>query len=160
MLDLALERTEQLPSLTEHSEVEVVVIVRNCNLPRGSQTNTNGEIRDTFSSYLSQVISLVVENLHAMGSVVTDEDLHLIIDNYPIRELKIPGAAELVEDITHHVKYDHPHDFAFNNNNPPPAIGSNPSGMLKNIGPKLPYEVAEFGKDLNLQKKNTKNLWV
>merc|ERR1719347_1789922 len=116
MLDLTLERTEQLPSLTEHSEVEVVVVVRNRNLTRGSQTNTNGKIRDAFSSYLSQVISLVVKNLHAMGSVVTDEDLHLIVDNYPIRKLKIPRAAELVEHITHHVEYYHPHDFAFNNN--------------------------------------------
>ena len=84
------------------------------------------------------------------------EDLHLIVDNYPIRELKIPGAAELVEHITNHVKYYHPHDFAFDNNNPSPAVGSNPSGMLENIGPKFPYKVAELGKDLNLPMKNIK----
>merc|ERR1719481_1641468 len=150
MLNLALKRTEQLPSLTEHGEVEVVVVVGNRNLARGGQTNTNGEVRDPFSSYLPQVISLVVENLNAMGPVVTDKNLHLIVDNYPIGKLEISRAAELVEDITHHVKNDNPHDFTFDNNYPPPAVSSNPSGMLKNVGPKLPYEVAELVKDLNL----------
>ena len=152
MLDLTLECTEQLSSLAEHGEVKIVVVVCNGDFSRGGETNPNGEIRDSFSPNLPQVVPLVVENLHTVSTVIANEDLHLIVNNDSVREFKVAGAAELVEDISHHVEDDHPHDLALDDDDPTPTVCSDSPWMLENIGPKLPDEVTELGKDLNLNK--------
>ena len=154
MLDLTLKCTEQLPSLAEYGEVKIVVVVCNGDFSRGGETNPNGEIRDSFSPDLPQIVPLVVENLHAVSTVIANKDLHLIVNNDSVREFKVAGAAELVEDISHHVEDDHPHDLALDDDDPTPTVCSDSPWMLENIGPKLPDEVTELGKDLNLNKNH------
>ena len=61
MLDLALQSPQELSCLAEHGQVEVVVIVSDADLSRGCQTNSDGEIGHTFSTYLSQIVALETE---------------------------------------------------------------------------------------------------
>ena len=59
-----------------------------------------------------------------MSPVVTDVDLHVVIDNNAVGELQITGAAELVEDVTDHVEDDDPHDLAFHDNDAAVVVSS------------------------------------
>ena len=61
------------------------------------------------------------------------------------------GTAKLVENISHHVKDDHPHDLAFDDDDSAPTVSGNTPRVLKNVSSKLPYEVTELSKDLNLK---------
>jgi len=150
MLHLALQSTQQLSSLAEHGEVEVVVIVSNADLSRGSQSNTNGEVAHSFSTNLTEVISLVVEHLDTVGPVVADVDLHAVVHNNSIGELEVAGTAELVEDVPEHVKDDHPHDLALHHNDAAVVVSGDSPGMLEYVSSELPDELAVFGEDLDL----------
>ena len=70
----------------------------------------------SFTANLTEIVSLVVEDLHTVSSVVADVDLHAVVDNNPIGELQVARAAELVEDIADHVEDDDPHDLALHDN--------------------------------------------
>ena len=80
--------------------------------------------------YLSKVVALVVENFHTVSSIVAYEYLHLIIDNYTVRELEIFRATELAENISHHIKYNNAHHLALDYNNPTPIVSSNTPRVL------------------------------
>ena len=90
VLDLALERAEQLAGLAEHRQVEVVVVVRDADLPGGGEAHADGEVGDALAPDLPQVIAVVVKNLDTVGAVVGDENLHGIVDDNSVGELKIP----------------------------------------------------------------------
>ena len=70
----------------------------------------------SFTANLTEIISLVVEDLDTVSSVVADVDLHAVVDNNTIGELQVARAAELVEDIADHVEDDDPHDLALHDN--------------------------------------------
>ena len=89
VLDLALERAEQLAGLAEHSQVEVVVVVRDADLPGGGETHADGEVGDALAPDLPQVVAVVVEDLDTVGAVVGDENLHGIVDDNSVGELQI-----------------------------------------------------------------------
>ena len=90
MLDLALERAEQLAGLAEHRQVEVVVVVRDADLPGGGEAHADGEVGDALAPDLPQVVAVVVEDLNTVGAVVGDENLHGIVDDNSVGELQIP----------------------------------------------------------------------
>ena len=86
-----------------------------------------------------------------MSPVVGDENFHLVINHDPIRKFQIPRAAELVQDISHHVEDNDPHNLALHDNDSSPTVSGDASGMLKYISAKFPNEVAELGENLNLE---------
>ena len=90
VLDLALERAEQLAGLAEHRQVEVVVVVRDADLPGGGEAHADGEVGDALAPDLPQVVPVIVEDLDTVGAVVGDENLHGIVDDNSIGELQIP----------------------------------------------------------------------
>ena len=100
---------------------------------------------------------MVVKDLHTVGPVIAYEDLHLIVHDDAIGEFQISRAAELVQDVAHHVEDNDPHDLAFDDNNPAPAVSGDSPWVLKDVGAKLPDEVAELGKDLNLKSDDKHN---
>ena len=63
----------------------------------------------TFTADLSEEVAFVVEDLDAVGAVVTDEDLLPVVDDDPVGELEVLRAAELVEHVAQLVEDDHPH---------------------------------------------------
>ena len=63
----------------------------------------------TFAANLPKEIALVVEDLDAVGAVVTDEDLLPVVDDHPVGELEVLGAAKLVQHISQLVENDDPH---------------------------------------------------
>ena len=81
-------------NLIEDGKVEVVVVVSDSDVATGSHANPDGEVRNAFATYLSQIIALVVEHFHAVGSVVADEHFLLVVHGHTVRELEMP--AELL----------------------------------------------------------------
>ena len=79
-------------NLIEHSEIEVVVVVSNGNVTTGSHPDTNGEVGDTLTTDLSQVVALVVKHLDTVRPVVADEHLLVVVNSHAIGEFKMPGA--------------------------------------------------------------------
>ena len=152
MLHLALQSSQELSSLAEDGEVEVVVVVSDADLPRGSETNSNREVRHSFTSNMTKVVSFVVEHLDTVSSVVADEDLHVVVDHNTIGELEDLRAVELVEDVANHVKDDNPHDLALHHDDSATVVGGDSARMLENVGTKLPDELTELGEYLNLRK--------
>ena len=63
----------------------------------------------TFAANLSEEVAFVVEDLDAVGSVVADEDLLPVVDDHPVGELEVLGAAKLVQHISQLVENDDPH---------------------------------------------------
>ena len=101
---------------------------------------------------MTKVVSFVVEHLDTVSSVVTDEDLHVVVDHNTIGELKNLGAVELVEDVANHVKDDNPHDLALHHDDSATVVGGDSARMLENVGTKLPDELTELCEYLNLRK--------
>ena len=79
--------------LVEDGEVEVVVVISNGDVAASRHPNTNREIGDAFATDLAQVVALVVEHLDAVGPVVADEHLLVVIHRHAVGEFKVPGAA-------------------------------------------------------------------
>ena len=109
---LALQGAQELARLAEHSQVKVIVIVGDTDLPGGSQPHPDGEVGHALAPDLAEVVALVVEHLDTVGAVVRDEDLHRVVDDHAVGELekpeliiedsnrgmrvRLPGAAEFV----------------------------------------------------------------
>jgi hypothetical protein len=55
----------------------------------------------TFSSNLSEIDSIIIENLDTVGSVIRDENFLSVIHNHSVGKLKVLGATKLVQDIAH-----------------------------------------------------------
>ena len=70
----------------------------------------------SFTANLTEIIPLIVEDLHTVSSVVADVDLHAVVDNDSIGELQVARAAELIEDVADHVEDNDPHDLALHDN--------------------------------------------
>ena len=79
--------------LVEDCEVEVVVVISNGDVAAGSHPNTDGEVGDTFAANLAQVVALVVEHLDAVGPVVANKHLLVVIHCHAVGEFKVPGVA-------------------------------------------------------------------
>ena len=65
----------------------------------------------TFPSDLPQVLPFVVEDFDAVCPIVGYEDLLAVVDDNPVGELEMLGAAKLVQDVAHLIKYNHTHDL-------------------------------------------------
>ena len=70
----------------------------------------------SFTANLTEIISLIVEDLHTVSPVVADVDFHAIVDDDTIGELEVARAAELIEDVADHVEDNDPHDLALHHN--------------------------------------------
>ena len=82
-------------NLIEDCKVEIVVVVSNGDVATGSHTDPDGEVGNAFATDLSQVVALVVEHFHTVGSVVTDKHFLLVVHGNAVGELEMP--AELPE---------------------------------------------------------------
>lgn len=151
MFYLAFQGVQQLALLTEHAEVEVVVIVCDENLSSRVDPNTNRVIGDALSSNLAQEDTLIVEDLYAVGPVVADENLFFVVHHHTIRKLEVLGAAEFVQHIAHLIKDDDAHYLAFHDDNSTLVVNGHSSGMLQNVGTELPHELTILIVDLYLQ---------
>ena len=89
-----------------------------------------------------------------MSPVVTDVDLHVVIDNNAVGELQITGAAELVEDVTDHVEDDDPHDLALNDDDPATVVCGHTTGMLEYVCTELADKLSILSEDLTLYRQN------
>ena len=79
--------------LIENREVEVVVVVGDGDVPACSHADPDGKVGDAFAADLPQVVALVVEHLDAVGSVVADEHLLLVVHGDAIGELEMPAKT-------------------------------------------------------------------
>ena len=70
------------------------MIVSDGDVATGSHADPDGEVGNAFASDLSQVVALVVEHFHTVGSVVADEHFLLIVHGNAIGKLEMP--AELI----------------------------------------------------------------
>ncbi len=60
----------------------------------------------TFSSNLSEIHPVVVEDLDAVCAIVGDENLLAVVHHHAVRELKVLRAAKLVQHVAHLEKKD------------------------------------------------------
>ena len=65
----------------------------------------------TFSSYLSQVVALIVKHLDTVRPVVANEDLLPVVDNHAVGKLQVFGATEFVQQVALLVKNNHSHNL-------------------------------------------------
>ena len=65
MLDLALDRRDEVAFPVEDGDVEVVVVVGHQHLTTGSDVHPDGEVGDALASNLSQAIAVVIKHLCA-----------------------------------------------------------------------------------------------
>ena len=137
MFDLGLERVDQLTILGEDCQVEVVVVVGYEDLSVGVDADSDGVVGDALASDLSQEDALVVEDLDAVGSVITDEDFLFVVHHNAVGELEVLGAAELLEDVAHVVKDDDAHHFALHNDDPTLVINGDATGCWRMLAPNL-----------------------
>ena len=80
-------------NLIEDCKVEIVVVVSNGDVATGSHADSDGEVGNAFTTNLSQVVALVVEHFHAVGSVVADEHFLLVVHGNAIGELEMPAES-------------------------------------------------------------------
>ena len=128
MCYLALQSRDELSVLREDGKIEVIVVVGDCDFPSSVDSNTDRVVGDacrttrlerylesllniklTFSSDLPKKVSFIIKYFYTVSSVVTDEYLLSVIDHHTVGELQMFGAAELVQNVPHLVKDDHPH---------------------------------------------------
>lgn len=126
------------------------MVVRNGDLPGTVDANADRVVCDPFAANLPKEIAFVVEDLDAVGAVVTDEDLLPVVDDHPVGELEVLGAAKLVQHISQLVENDDPHHLALDHNNPSFVVDANTAGMLQNIRTKLPHKLTVLVVDLDL----------
>jgi len=139
--------------LREHGQVEVVVVVSNCDLARRVDANSNWVVCDTFAADLAEEVALIIEHLDAVGSVVADEDFLAVIDNHAVGELKVLGTAKLVEHIAELVEDDDAHHLALHHDDPALVVDADAAGVLQDVGAELANELAVLVVDLDLVRR-------
>ena len=78
-------------NLIEDCKVEIVVVVSNGDVATGSHADSDGEVGNAFATNLPQVVALVVEHFHTVGTVVADEHFLLIVHGNAIGKLEMPA---------------------------------------------------------------------
>ena len=78
-------------NLIEDGKIEVVVVVSDSDVATSSYSDADGKVGNTFAADLSQVVALVVEHFHTVGSVVADEHFLLVVHGNAIGELEMPA---------------------------------------------------------------------
>ena len=78
-------------NLIEDGKVEVVVVVSDGDVATGGHADPDGEVGNAFATDLSQVVALVVEHFHTVGSVVADEHFLLVVHGHTVGELEMPA---------------------------------------------------------------------
>lgn len=150
MFNLALKGADKLAVLGEDRQVEVVVIVGDGDLASRVDAHADRIVGDTFASDLPQIISFVVKDLDAVGTVVRNEDFLPVVNDNSVGELKMLGATELVEDVAVLIEDDHSHHLALYNDDPALVVDCDASGVLQNVGPELANKLTVLVVDLNL----------
>ena len=67
------------------------MVVGDGDVPACSNADPDRKIGDAFAADLPQVVALVVEHFHAVGSVVADEHFLLVIHGHTVGELEMPA---------------------------------------------------------------------
>jgi len=97
MFHTRLQRAYRHTLLREHRHVEVVVVVRDYDLPGRIDPDADRIVGDTHAAHGAEERSVVVEDDDAMTSVVTDEYLLSVIDRDTVREVDVFVDDETVE---------------------------------------------------------------
>ena len=82
------------------------MVVSDNDLSKRVDSNTYWIVGHSFSSNLTEILSLVGEHLDAVSTVVRDENLALVVGADTVRELEITRARELLKDVSEHVEDD------------------------------------------------------
>ena len=69
------------------------MVVGDGDVPACSNADPDRKVGDAFAADLPQVVALVVEHLDAVGSVVANEHLLLVVHGDAIGELKMPAES-------------------------------------------------------------------
>lgn len=104
VLHLGLEGGHELSVLREYGQVEVVVVVGDQDLARQVDADADRVVGDALATDLAQVGALVVEYLDTVRTVVTDENLLLVVDHNAVRELEMLRATKLLQHVAGLVK--------------------------------------------------------
>ena len=91
--------------------------------------------------------------LDTVCTIVTNEDMFIVIDSHAIRKLQFTHQAEAVDDGSRSVKDHNAHYTALDDDNAPMNIHCNTTRMLQNAASKSTQEVAASVKHLNLMSR-------
>lgn len=127
-----------------------VVIVKNDNLAKVVNSNTNDIVSDAFASNLAQEFTGVVENFDTVSSVVRNEDFVFVVRANAVREFEMFGALDSSLDIAVRVKDNDAHDLALNHNDSALIVNTNSTRMLEDVSAEFAQELAILIVDLNL----------
>ena len=155
VLHLGLQGRGEEAFLGVNGQVEVVVVVGHSDLSLGVDPDSDGIVGDSLPTDLSQVVAVVVEDLDAVRSVVTDKDLQPVVDHDSVGEVKVLRAAELLEKVSVVVEDDNSHDLALHHDDTPHVVHADAARVLKNVGAKLSDELPILGVDLNLKTRDS-----
>uniref|UniRef100_A0A182M8D4 Uncharacterized protein n=1 Tax=Anopheles culicifacies TaxID=139723 RepID=A0A182M8D4_9DIPT len=150
VLHFALHCRYQLSILGEDGKVEVVVIVRDKDFAAGINAHANWIVCDALATDLPQELALVVEHLDAVCTIVANEDLLLVVNNDPVRELEMFAAAKFLQHIAGLVEDDDTHHLALNDHDAALTVHSDTAWMLENVGTELAHELTVLVVDLDL----------
>ncbi|RNA37422.1 hypothetical protein BpHYR1_015819 [Brachionus plicatilis] len=143
MLDLGLEGRDHVTLLVEHSQVEVVVVVGDEHFAVRVDADADRVVGDALAAYLTQKVSLVVEDLDAVGPVVADEYFVAIVRAAAaVRKLQVLGTIELVEHGARQIEDDHAHHLALDHNDSVLGVDADAARMLQYVGAKLAYKLS------------------
>lgn len=90
------------------------MVVTNNQVSRQVDSHADWIVSNSGASNGTNEFSRVRVDLDAVQLVVTDEDLLLLVDANVVRELKLSGTIETMEDVAVPIEDDHTHDLKNN----------------------------------------------
>lgn len=106
----------------------------------------------TFPADLSQVLALVVEYFDAVCPIVGYEYLLAVVDDDPVGELEVLGAAKLVQDLAQLIEDDDAHHLALDHDDATVAVHAHAARVLQDVGSELAHKLPVLVVNLDLQK--------
>lgn len=126
------------------------MVVGDQDLAVGVDAHPDRVVGDSFAANLAQVHAFVAEDLDAMGAIVADEDLLLVVHHHPVGELQMFGAAEFLQHCAGLVEDDDPHHFAFHHHDASLIVDGDASRVLENVGAEFAHKLPILVVDLDL----------
>lgn len=165
-LPINIDRSDYL---IEDGDIEGLVVVCDHDVSILDNNHSDWEIHESASSNGTNELASVVEDLNAIQTVVTDENLILIVDTDVVRELQAIGTIEAVQEISVPVEDDDSHDLkeltefplnevdgclALDDRNTTTAVHCKSARMFQDIGSKATHETTSLVVNLNLSRRH------
>ena len=148
MLDFALEGVDERAVLRENGEVKVVVVVGDDDVAAFGDADADGEVGHALAANLTQEDAVVVEDLHAVGPIVADENFLIVVGGDSVGEFQVLGAGEFAEDASVGLEDHHPHHLALHDYDPAAVVHGDAARVLENVGAEFADEHAVLVVDL------------